>query len=86
MFLLLAICFIYTVVGQNVTVDTILGDVIGQQMDGYVLFRGIPYAENPPIANLRFTESVLRTSVLPKDPYPALDFSPSCIQPITPLN
>ena len=31
---------------ENVTIDTILGDVIHQQMKGYVIFKGFPYAEH----------------------------------------
>ena len=67
--------------GKNVTVNTILGDIIGQQMDGFVLFKGIPYTEYVPIGDRRFTESVVRTSVFSNNPYIALDFSSSCIQP-----
>ena len=80
---ILSICSIY---GQNnnITLNTILGYVIGKQMDGFVSFKGIPYAENAPIGDLRFTESVIRTSGFQIDPYPALDFSSSCIQEFNP--
>ena len=63
---------------NNVTVNTILGNVIGEEMDGFVLFKGIPYTENAPIGDRRFTESVVRTSPFPNDPYPALNFTPPC--------
>ena len=78
--LALVIVSIPSVFGENVTIDTILGDVTGEQMDGYVLFKGIPYVEHAPIGNRRFTESVVRTTLFPTNPYPATDFSPSCIQ------
>ena len=84
MFTLLAfvIVSIPSTFGENVTIDTILGNVTGEQMDDYVLFRGIPYAEHAPIGDRRFTESVVRTANFPTNPYPATDFSPSCIQNI----
>lgn len=64
---ILLICSIYG--QQNITVNTILGYVIGKQMDdGFVLFKGIPYTENAPIGDLRFTESVVKTSGFQTDP------------------
>ena len=67
---------------KEITIITTLGDVIGKQMNGYVSFKGIPYTENAPVGNRRFTESVVRTSVFPNNPYLALDYSPICIQGI----
>ena len=78
--LIITILSIWSIFGQNITINTILGDVIGKQMDGFVSFKGIPYSENAPIGNFRFTESVVRISAFPTDPYSALDFSSSCIQ------
>ena len=69
-----------SIFGENITIDTLLGNVTGEQMDGYVLFKGIPYTEYAPIGERRLTESVVRTTLFPTDPYPATEFSPSCIQ------
>ena len=72
---------IYRIFGEKtVTIDTRLGGVIGQEMGGFVSFKGIPYTEHAPIGNRRFTESQVRTSSFSNDPYSALDFSSSCIQ------
>ena len=78
----LAICTSY---GQNIIVDTILGDVIGQQRNEYVFFHGIPYTEDAPIGNRRFMESAVRTSDFLTQPYPAINYSSSCIQEISSL-
>ena len=75
---ILLICSIFG--EKQVTIDTTLGDVIGEQMDGYVLFKGIPYSEYAPVGDRRFTESVVRTSGFPNNPYLALNDSPICIQ------
>ena len=80
--LTLVVVSIPSIFGENVTIDTILGNVTGKQMDGYVLFRGIPYTQHVPIGDRRFTESVVRTANFPTNPYPATDFSPHCIQNI----
>ena len=35
-----------TVFGGNVTIETLLGNVIGEQKDGFIELKGIPFAEN----------------------------------------
>ena len=65
---------------KEVTIITTLGDVIGKQMNEYVSFKGIPYTEYAPVGDGRFTESVVRTSDFPNNPYLALNYSPICIQ------
>ena len=83
----ISILLISNVFGEkNVTVNTILGDVVGEQMDGFVVFKGIPYSEHAPIGNRRFTESVVRTSNFTNNPYLALNFAPSCIQDVATLS
>ena len=71
-------------VGNNVTISTELGPVIGIQQDGFIQFKGIPFTEQAPVGDYRLSEVELKTSSHLMDPFPALSYGPSCMQTTDP--
>eukprot|EP01083_Nonionella_stella_P009974 28513_1 len=77
MFILVLIRTLYS---DNTTIYTTLGEVTGIQQDNYTEFRRIPYTENAPVGDYRFTESVVRTAFYTDDQYDATYFGSACVQ------
>eukprot|EP01084_Bolivina_argentea_P171806 297645_1 len=73
------------ILGENVTISTTLGDIVGIGEDNYITFKSIPYTENIPIADYRFTESTIKTSHYENNVYDARHYRYACIQPFTPF-
>ena len=64
-------------------VDTQKGPVLGTAQDGVRIFKGIPYA-TPPVGERRF--QVPEEAAAWDRPYPAVRFSPGCMQSASPLS
>ena len=66
---------------QFITIDTELGEVTGIEENGYYTFKGIPYTENPPIDDYRFTKMSVKNSSYMNYTYNATYYRSVCVQP-----
>ena len=78
--LFVILCNYKYVNGKNISIDTELGTVLGIEEDGYYTFKGIPYVENPPIGNYRFTKMNVKNSSYDNNFYDATYFRKICFQ------
>ena len=78
---LLKLLWIYNIANaQFITIDTELGEVTGIDKNDYYVFKGIPFTENPPIDNYRFTKMSVRNSSYMNYTYNATYYRSVCVQ------
>ena len=84
MWLILCIFWICNILyAEYITIDTELGEVTGNEydlFDGYYVFYGIPYTENTPIGNYRFSKMEVRNSSYMNETYDATYYRNECVQ------
>ena len=70
----------HTANSQFITIDIELGAVVGINENDYYIFKGIPFTENPPIDDYRFTKMEIKNSSYMNYTYNATYYRPVCVQ------
>ena len=78
--ILFSIASIFQPLIAQITITTQLGYITGESINGgdIYTFKGIPYVENQPVGEYRFTQSQLKTSPYTTSPFDATSFGPIC--------